>query len=515
MLRSFLTIGALQFLTMLVLLVRTKALALLLGPENVGAMAVTDKLLAVIVQTVSLSFPFAALRFLPTAWAEGPDRYAALLRRMLGILLAAIVLATAGSVLITLFAPGAWGRDLLPYRSAVLWAALSIPVLGLVPFVQNAIAGRMREAGAMRFTLAHAFVFAASAAIGAWWKGLVGVYILYSVLGLVVVGWGLRQAFRGTAGDPAAARHDEPGRAPITPSATQEEPLAGGSRQRGWLGLPTPVWRFSTALMILAFVTPFVALRVHYAVLSELGAQTAGWMQAAIGLSLSVRALLGSAHPVFLTPNVNRGGAPVDRLAWANVFQRTFCLLTVALVPPLLLFSGLAVRVLYSPAFAPGAAFAAYFVLAEVINLISGTYQALILAFDHMVFHVLQNVTAQLIMVGTALMLIPRLGIAGAGIGALTAPVFLYGTTLLFLRHRHGLHLPAGVSRLGAFTIVALATAGIVGAAWPSFGPAAFAGKLAVYGAIVAGGSLFLLADERQRLIAFLPFRRRAADAAA
>ena len=63
MLRVLLTIGAVQVATMLVLLARTKILAVMLGPESVGVMAVIDKLLAVIVGTVSLSLPFAAVRF--------------------------------------------------------------------------------------------------------------------------------------------------------------------------------------------------------------------------------------------------------------------------------------------------------------------------------------------------------------------------------------------------------------------------------------------------------------------
>ena len=58
MLRALLTIGALQVITMLVLLVRTKTLALTLGPELVGVMAVIEKLLAVIAPN---GFPVATL----------------------------------------------------------------------------------------------------------------------------------------------------------------------------------------------------------------------------------------------------------------------------------------------------------------------------------------------------------------------------------------------------------------------------------------------------------------------
>ena len=58
---------------------------------------------------------------------------------------------------------------------------------------------------------------------------------------------------------------------------------------------------------------------------------------------------------------VGRGGTPEDRMAWANRYQAAFCLLAGLAVPPILLFPGLVVRLLYSSDFLPGAAFVAVF----------------------------------------------------------------------------------------------------------------------------------------------------------
>ena len=55
MLKALLTIGSLQLLAMLVHLVRTKSLAVILGPEWIGVMAVVDRLLGIIAQIASLS----------------------------------------------------------------------------------------------------------------------------------------------------------------------------------------------------------------------------------------------------------------------------------------------------------------------------------------------------------------------------------------------------------------------------------------------------------------------------
>ncbi len=475
MLKTLVTIGALQIVTMLFQLVRTKTLALLLGPEMVGAMSVIDKLLAVIVQTVSLSLPFAALRFLPERWSIGPGEYRALFRKMRNLLLLLILLTTAGALAVNALRPAVWGAQLLPYRGALTAALLGLPVLGLIPFLQNAIAGRLEQNRAMLIGLLNAVVLALAAA-GVWWRGLPGYYIAYAGLGLVLAAAVSRIATRGT---PAPAAAPAPG---------------------SLFGLPPALWRFSTALIVLTFLSPYAALFVHYHLLRDHGAATAGWMAAAAGIGLSVRTVIGSAHSVFLTPNVNRGGSADDRMAWANRFQRVFCLIAGLVVPPLLLFPGLAVRLLYSSAFLPGAAFVTLFVLLEVVNLLSGTYQSLVIALDRMGVHVANNLASQLLVVAVASQLVKPLGILGAGLALLAAPIFMTVATLIFLSRAYRLRVPAGIVLLSASVVLALTAAGLTGAyARGALVPVLLI-KGAVYAAIVGGFFALLTADERRRL---------------
>lgn len=487
-LHAFATIGLLQLATMVLLLIRTKALALLLGPSNVGAMAVIDKLFATVTQTISLSMPFAAVRFLPSAWETGFDGYQWLFGRMRNVLLVLVALATVGAVLVSALRPEWWGSELRPYQPAVLFAALCIPVLAFVPFIQSAIAGRMQQNRSMFFAVLHAAAFAGSAIVGVILGGLTGLYVAYAILGACVLVYGFRLTKAPPDGIVGAKR--------------------GHAATETRVGLPTAVWRFSGALVVVAFVMPFAALRVQYAVMSQYGATAAGWMQAAVGLSLSVRALLGSAHSVFLTPNVNRGGSASERMAWANQFQRAFCIVAIAAVPPLLLFPHIVVRLLYSHAFAQGATFAALFIAAEVVTLISGTYQSLILALDHMGFHVLQNVLAQALLVGVALWLIPHIGIAGAGLGALAAPVSLWISTMLFLRRAHGLRAPRTIRSLTGYMLAALVLTSALGAGIRFLTPTVVLVKCFVYVAVLAGGWMLLTAVERRRLLDMLRLRR-------
>jgi O-antigen/teichoic acid export membrane protein len=477
MLRALVTIGAVQVVTMLVLVVRTKTLAVMLGPEFVGAMAVIDKLLAVIAQTASLSLPFAAARFLPQRWVAGPEEFLALFTRMRNVVLTLILVATVGTLLITAIRPELWGEALLPYRDALTMAIFGLPVIGLIPFLQNAIAGRLRQNLSMVTGLLHAIVLAVSVA-GIWSGGLAGYYAVYAVLGLILAAVVARLATSGTG--------------TLEPRDTQP----------WWfkLRLPTPIWRFSGALVILTFLSPYAALYVHYRLLSGYGADTAGWMQAAVGISLAVRAVLGSAHAVYLTPNVNRGGSPEERMEWANRYQLTLCLLGGVAVPPLLLFPDLVVHILYSSAFLPGAPFVVLFVLAEIVGLLSGTYQSLVVALDKMRFHVANNLVAQLLVVIGAYLLVEPLGILGTGLAVLLAPVFLYVATLAFLYHAFRLKMPRNVVLRSAWLLACLVAAGLVGARLDGLALETLLVKGVIYLVVVSGFALLTTDHERLRV---------------
>lgn len=152
-------------------------------------------------------------------------------------------------------------------------------------------------------------------------------------------------------------------------------------------------------------------------------------------------------------------------MRWAVRFQRSLCLITGVLVPPLLLFPSVAVRLLYTTEFLPGAAFVFAFVLVEVIGLMAATYQAIVLAVDRLVFHVAQNIAAQVLMVGVGWIAIPKLGIAGAALAAFAAQIFLYVATTAFLSRSLSLRLPSNSTWLTLYVVGTLLVAGIAGRA--------------------------------------------------
>lgn len=477
MIRALVGIGVLQVLSMLLLLTRTKILALAVGVDGIGTIANVDALAAVVSQTLSLSLPFAALRFLPAALRESPAETDLLYRRMRLLLLLLLLPATAICLLLAVVSPHVFGAALLPYRRTVLLGLAGLPVVGLVAFLTNAYAGAVGHMASMRMTLAHSAVLAAAAGVAAAGGDVDGFYLTYAVAGtmLVVV---------------AALRLSVPGLAPA-----DRRPLRVSDAVR----LPAVMWRFSAWLLPLTFLTPYAAWFVKYSTLEQYGVDAAGILQAAIGLSLSVRAVLGAAHAVFLTPNVNRQGDPRSRMAWADEFQRTTGLLFLLTLPPLLLFADVVMRILYASTFVAGASFAAIFVAAEVVAMLSATYQSLIVAGDFMRFHVVQNLAAQALLVGTAAVLLPRIGVAGAGVAVLSAPLLLLVTTLLFLHRQYGLRPSPRAFRTSALALAVLVVAGVIGSRFPGLSVGLLAAKLGVCALLWMTALLVVPPEDRRR----------------
>lgn len=463
---------------MLLLVMRTKVLALTVGVDGIGTIASVDALTAVISQTLSMSLPFAALRFLPAALRSSPAETDLLYRRMRLLLSTLLVPATLVCLVVALIAPQLFGTALVPYRRTMMLAFAGLPVVGLIPFLTNAYAGAVGYMPSMRLMVAHGGVMVIAAVAAAAGLGVDGFYAVYAVLGitLVVV---------------AAGRLAVPG-------------FTGADRRpllfRDALQLPPAIWRFAAWLLPLAFLAPYAAWFVRYSTLKLYGIDNAGILQAAIGISLSVRAVLGAAHPVFLTPNVNRHPDPDSRMAWANQFQRTTGLVFALTLPPLLLYSDVALRILYAPAFLAGSGFVALFVASEVISLLSGTYQALIVAGDRLRFNLFQNLTAQALLVATAAVALPRIGLAGAGLAALSAPLFMLASTLAFLHFQYGVRPSPGAVRTSLLAVAILLVGGIVGSRYPGLSPNVLGAKAAVCAALWLAALALIPAEDRAQL---------------
>lgn len=455
---------------MLVMMLRTKGLALLLGPELYGLMGVLDRMVAVFAQTSSLSLPFSALRYLSPLWHEDRGTFFSLFRRMRNVvvLLAFAALAVGGALLA--FHPAWLGAAIPVHRALAALALLTLPTAAFVPFLQNVLAASFSHARAMLFALLHALVFSITAVAGVWAYGLEGFYALYAVLGAAMCFMVVRLVSKaGSDLDPAP---------PPEPSAPD----------RAYL--PMYVWRFGVLLLAPAFLAPYVAYAVFSGLVASQGAIAGGYMQSAMGVALAVRGVLGAAGQVFLTPLVNRPGTFEERLERANNFQKTLFLLVGIVVPPLVLMSQLAISVLYSPRFMPAAPFVALFVTVEILSLAVGNYQAVLLAMDHTGVSVVQNIVAQGVMFLVAWVTIPRWGVMGAGLAALAAQLVLMLGTGSFLAWRHAFRPNLRVLGLSAYIFLALGCSAWLSRALPTLGLRDLLCKAGAYLLLVAGLAL-------------------------
>jgi O-antigen/teichoic acid export membrane protein len=479
--RALVSIGLLQFVSMLLLLARTKIIALVLGPEGVGVIATVDRVTAVIAQTLSLSLPFAALRFLPAAQRHSPDEAEALYRSMRNVAVALLALATLVCVGIAAATPGLWGKAMVSYQGALILAFAALPVIGLVPFLTNAFAATSGHVASMRFTLAHGVVFVFAAIAAATGLGVAGFYGAYALLGPALVLAAILKL--------------------RVPAAKKVRPVRSLAKA---FKLPRDVWRFAFWLFPLTFAAPYAAWYVQYSVLSLYGAGSAGILQGAIGIGLSVRTLLGAAHSIFLTPNVNRQADSAERMAWTNDFQRHMVLIFVAVLPPILLFSDIELAVLYAPPFIAAAPFVALFVAAEVITLLSGSYQALILADNRVRFHVAQNFTAQILVAAIAVVAIPRLGLTGAGLAMLSAPILMFASTILYLRRQFGVRLSAEAAHMSLLALGMLLVCGVIGSLFPGMSAIRLGAKAAACGIVWLAAIVVMPTQDRARVRATL-----------
>src|SRR5947207_540815 len=112
MLRVIAGIGILQVAVVLVNLMRSKIVAVLLGPQGVGAIGVVDQLVQLLLYVSTLNLPFVAIRFLSRAHSEGPDAFQRTFSSFLRALLALTGLGALVGTSLALLYPNLLGTTL-------------------------------------------------------------------------------------------------------------------------------------------------------------------------------------------------------------------------------------------------------------------------------------------------------------------------------------------------------------------------------------------------------------------
>jgi O-antigen/teichoic acid export membrane protein len=199
---------------------------------------------------------------------------------------------------------------------------------------------------------------------------------------------------------------------------------------------------------------------VRATVLENFGVAAAGVLQAAIGISLAINLLLNPLNGLLLTPLLNRVLDERQKHREAEEFQRKLLLpITIVILLPAL-FPDLAVIALYSSRFVEAAHVVYWFVLSQALMQIAGIYMALMIGLDRL------KAYATVMMVGAAanavlaVLLVPPLGLSGAGIAAFTSASLVALGTFSYLRARVGFKLDRTVWLGTLFLFVGIGLAG-------------------------------------------------------
>jgi O-antigen/teichoic acid export membrane protein len=439
MLKIIATIGAIQILAIAITFIRSKTIAVLLGPEGVGIISIVDQVIQLIAQLCAFSLPFAAVKFLSRSHSHGFEIFKQSYGNLLKLLLLLTTTGAAIGLAIVLSYPTLLGPHLLPYRTLLIIGLVSIPLITMQGFLKNVLAAARKVQAAALMDVGIAITITTMVCIGVAIAGVRGFYVGNLLAGFLIIGITL-----------------------VYFKQNLHLPIFGaGNSIRQELRQNPDIISFSLLLYASAFLHPLAYFVTRYAILQNFGEVEAGLLQSAFGLSNVLNLVLNPANGLYLTPILNRDIPKAEKLQAALAFQEKLAITTLALAMPMVLFSQWLVVLLFSPAFISVGSVIFIFVIAQYVIQLAGVNQALIIGLNDLKIYGITIATGHFIFGTTAWLLAPNYGIGGIGIGLLISSLSIFLFTLTQLCWRHGLQLSSRLVRIMAYGLIALFLAGI------------------------------------------------------
>jgi O-antigen/teichoic acid export membrane protein len=313
MLQIIATLGGIQVLAVVFNILRSKLLAVLLGPEGIGAASIVDQAAVLVLQISALSLPFASVRFLSRAHSQGPEAFR---RTYSGLISALVALTSTGAAIglaVVFFQPSWLGAELSAYRSLLVPALLSIPAMALHFYMVQVLAAVQQARLSGLFLLMIAIVQAAGALLGTMTGGLQGYYWATLLCNYLLVG-GMLLVLKRKFSLPLLDRNAD---------------------LRRELRLNPDIVSYTLILFSISFTLPLSNILARLAILRSFGEAQTGLMQAAIALAAALNLILNPANGLYLTPMMNRDGPANQKMSTALQFQRKLLLLMPVVAMPM------------------------------------------------------------------------------------------------------------------------------------------------------------------------------------
>lgn len=395
-------IGGSSVINILIGLVRTKVLAVLLGPTGVGLVGLYSSLMATAATVATMGVGTVGTRQIAEAVAKDDAHAHAVARRAMfwGTMLLALAGALAVWTLRDVVAVHVLGGA--EHAGVVGWLSLGV-ALSVAGASQGALIQGMRRIGDMARLSVYGSALSTIFGIGVIWHWGSGALWAFILVGPFV-------SF--------ALGHVYVSRLPKVPTshATVQE-MANHWKMLLRLGVP---------FMGAGLAGTLVQLWIRVTVNNELGLEEVGHFQAAWAISMQyigfVLGAMGADYYPRLTAVIN------DRVTATRLVNEQTEVALLLSAPVFIAMLGLApwvINLLYSPAFAPAVEVLRWQILGDVLKVASWPLGFVIVAAGKGKTFFWTQTTSLTLMGGMIAVLAPHLGLPSAGISYLAAYVYL------------------------------------------------------------------------------------------
>jgi enterobacterial common antigen flippase len=417
------SIAAVQVLTILVGIGRSKGVALVLGPAGLGVVSAIDQAVATTATFGAFALPYTAMKFMARSHSDGDAAFRRTGAGFLRLLIAlSLVTAPLAYALFTIV-PDLLGNDLAPYNPVIRIAMVSVPPAMLLVLFVNAFAAAKRPVTGASINLIFLGAAAGAAVIGAYARGLQGLYVTNAIVSVIVMVGGLVY-LRRSLGISLTEAHTG-----IIQTLRSDPAVIGYSA--------------CFYITLLAYMVMLLAARTI--AFDTVGAEGVGHLQAMMSIALAFGAVLTALTNLYLAPLVNRRGDALGKTAEATKFATRILILLLLGALPALLFPGVFLSLLFRADFAIVADLLWWFILWQSISQIGNILQQLLIGLDDVLYIAIAATLAFGTTIAGMAWLTPDKGIAGTGVALCAGAILHFSLLAARLRIRHGARIPAGL----------------------------------------------------------------------
>lgn len=442
MFKIILTIGTIQAVAIGIQFIRSKVVAVLLGPAGVGVISIIDQVVQFGAYLTALSIPMASVKFLSRAHSEGHEEFKRCYAGFLKLLLFLCPVGAISTISIVFFRADILGAEIVKYRLDLLLALFMLPTFTLGGFFSNVFASAQKYRASSLLAVITNATTTVAVVIGVIVAGIFGLYLGGALAGFVLTIGTMVYLWKKL-----------------------DLPLFDrNTRVLAELKHNPKIISFAVMLYFGSVTYSFSLLVARYSVLKTFGEVEAGLLQGAIALALALGMVLNPANGLYLTPIMNRNIEKAEKIRQAIEFQRKIVVILSLAALPIVLFPQLILAIMFSSKFSAVSNLVFLFIFAQVITQLAGVYQALLIGTEDLKVYTVINTLCQLSFALMSWLLVPHFGIKGVAFGQIISSSMFFSLAFIRLKLKHAFSIPLNLSLLLGYVLCVVFLAGLLSA---------------------------------------------------